>query len=213
MGLTLGKTLDRSYSVRIPLLDGYYNIRIFFNKRSTFLLFKVDPDFSKRKNLERTIKISMFKNLESSRFVETFLDLHCYRNNNLDILNQFQGIKSEYFHDVNIISSETINLSKIEVDDRVLYDTLTLYSISLISYSNEFLFLLAERQNIVKKLNKKVVRTTALQIATTPSIAIIDEFYQEKLKHEQIQNKQIIIPSETKTIIKLSEEEDKKEIR
>jgi hypothetical protein len=212
MGLTLGKTLDRLYSVRIPFLDGYYNIGIFFNKRSTFLLFKVDPDFSKRKNLERTIKISMFKNLESSRFVETFLELHCYRNNNLDIMNQFQGIKSEYFHDVNIISNETINLAKIEVNDRILYDTLTLYSISLTTYLNEFLFLIAERQNIIKKLNKKVVRTTALQIATTPSIAIIDEFYQEKLEHEQIQNKQIIIPSETKTIINLSEE-DKKEIK
>jgi hypothetical protein len=212
MGLTLGKTLDRLYSVRIPFLDGYYNIGIFFNKRSTFLLFKVDPDFSKRKNLERTIKISMFKNLESSRFVETFLELHCYRNNNLDIMNQFQGIKSEYFHDVNIISNETINLAKIEVNDRILYDTLTLYSISLTTYSNEFLFLIAERQNIIKKLNKKVVRTTALQIATTPSIAIIDEFYQEKLEHEQSQNKQIIIPSETKAIIKLSEE-DKKETK
>lgn len=212
MGLTLGKTLDRLYSVRIPFLDGYYNIGIFFNKQSTFLLFKVDPDFSKRKNLERTIKISMFKNLESSRFVETFLELHCYRNNNLDIMNQFQEIKSEYFHDVNIISNETINLAKIEVNDRILYDTLTLYSISLTTYSNEFLFLIAERQNIIKKLNKKVVRTTALQIATTPSIAIIDEFYQEKLEHEQIQNKQIIIPSETKAIIKLSEE-DKKETK
>lgn len=212
MGLTLGKTLDRSYNTRVPFLDGYYNIGVFFNKRSTFLLFKVDSDFPKRRSLERTIKISMFKNLESSRFAETFLELHNYRNNNLDILNQFQAIKPEYFYDISMISNETISLAKIEVDDRILYDTLTLYIICLSSYSNEFLFLIAERQNIVKKLSKKVVRTTALQITTTPGIDMLNEFYQERLKHEQIQDKQIITPSEMKSTIKLSEE-DKMEMK
>lgn len=205
MGLILGKALDRSYNLRLPFLDGYYNIGVFFNRRSTFLLFKVDPDFPRKKNIERTVKISMFKNLESSRFAETFLELHNYRNNNLDILSQFQNIKSEYFHDVNINSNETISVAKVEIDDRTLYDTLTIYNLCLTAYLNEFIFMIAERQNIVKKLNKKIVRTTAVQIATSPGIAMLDEFHQEKLQHEQIQGKKVITPSESKNIIKLSE--------
>ena len=44
---------------------------------------------------------------------------------------------------------------------------------------NEFLFLIAERQNIISKLQKKVVRSSAIQIATTSSIDLIDEFYED----------------------------------
>ena len=202
MGLTLGKALDRSYSLRIPFLDGYYNITVFFNKKSTFLLFKVDQDFPTKKNIERTAKIAMFKNLESSRFAETFLELHNYRNINLDILNQFHTIKPEYYHDCNIVINETINISKVEIVDKTFYDTLTFYGICLTTYSNEFIFIVAERQNIVKKLNKKVVRTTGLQIATTPAINLLDEYYKEKIESQM--RKDTVAPTNTE-VIKLSE--------
>ena len=96
MALTLGKSFDRNYNIRIPFLDGYYNIGIFFNKRSTFLLFKVDPDFSIATNQKHGVKINMFKNLESSKFCETFINLHNYKKSTLDIINQFDNIKSEY---------------------------------------------------------------------------------------------------------------------
>ena len=39
MGLNLGKQFNRNYNVRIPFLDGFYNIGVYFDKRSTFLLF------------------------------------------------------------------------------------------------------------------------------------------------------------------------------
>ena len=84
MSLKLGKSFNRSYNLRVPILDGYYNIGLFFDKKSTFLLFRVDPDFSHGK-FERNVKINMFKNLEQSKFCETFIDLHNYRKNTLDI--------------------------------------------------------------------------------------------------------------------------------
>ena len=67
MGLILGKSLDRSYNIRIPFLNGYYNIGVYFNKRSTFLLFKIDPDFPRRHEIDRSSKISMFKNLNKNQ--------------------------------------------------------------------------------------------------------------------------------------------------
>ena len=42
MALKLGKSFDRNYNIRIPFLTGFYDIGIFFNKKSTFLLFSVD---------------------------------------------------------------------------------------------------------------------------------------------------------------------------
>ena len=206
MGLQLGKQFDRCYTIRLPFLDGYYNIGLYYNKRSSFLLFRVDPDFVKKRQIDHTSKILMFKNLESSIFCETFLKLHSYRKASLDISNQFQEIKSEYHFDISFILNETINLSRLEVEDRILYDTLTVYGFTLTAYPTEFIYLIAERQNIIKKLNKKVVRTTGLQISTTASLNLVNEFHEESKKSGQVG---LTYPNiDTNKIIKLSDLDD-----
>ena len=96
MSLQLGKSFNRNYKIRLPFLDGYYDIGLFYNNKSSFLLFSVDSDFTKSKDLKHSIKVNMFKNIESSKFSETFLNLHSYRSSSLDIINQFKEIKPEY---------------------------------------------------------------------------------------------------------------------
>ena len=179
MSLKLGKTFNRSYEIRIPILDGFYNVGIFFDKKSTFLLFKVFGEFI-NSDFKHNIKINMFKNLQSSKFCETFIDLHNYKKNTLDIVNQFDKIKDEYTHDISFILNESIILSKVELNDKDVFDTLNIYAFTLNSYSDEFVFILTERHNILKRLGKKLVRTSGIQIATTPALKILDEFREEK---------------------------------
>jgi len=178
MPLSLGKQFNRNYNIRIPFLDGFYNIGIYFDKRSTFLLFGVNPDFS-TSSFEKNVKINMFKNLESSKFCETFLDLHNYRKSTLDISNQFEKIKPEYAGDLSFVFNETITLSKVDLHDKSVYDLLNIYGFTINSYMNEFIFILTERHNIVKRLGKKIVRTSGMQIATSPSLKTLDEYHQE----------------------------------
>jgi len=180
MGLKLGKSFNRSYNMRLSFLNGYYDIGVFFNKKSTFLLFSVDQEL---KNVDLSgIKVNMFKNLESSKFCETFLELHNFRKNTLDIINQFKCIKPEYYHEVSFIANETLNLSKVELNDsRVLYDSLNIYAFTLNSFIDEFIFIITERQNIIKKLNRKIVRTSGLQISTTRSIKMLNDYHIESL--------------------------------
>ena len=178
MSLELGKSFDRSYWLRLPFLTGFYNIGVFFNKRSTFLLFRVDPDFP---NKIIGNKISMFKNLESSKFCETFLKLHNFKKGTLDIQNQFNGIKDEYTNDVMFMLNEPISLYKVEVDDKIFYDTLVIYGLTLTQYSSDFIFLIAERQHIDKRINRKIVRTTASQISTASSLKVLEEYHEESL--------------------------------
>lgn len=201
--LTLGKLFDRNYNMQIPFLGGHYNIGTFFNKRSTNLLFSVEPDFDDMP-LKYGIKINMFKNLKSSKFAETFLNLHNFRKNTLDIVNQFESIKDEYSFDINFILNETLKLSKVEIDGRELYDTLNLYGFTITSYSDEFIFIIAERQNILKKLGKKLVRTTGCQISTSGALTILNEFYNESKNYgrEGLQQRPNI-PSEKKEILTL----------
>ena len=181
MGLTLGKSFNRNLNMRIPFLNGFYNLGIFFNKKSTFLLFSVNPDFNTEVEYKHNVKINMFKNLESSKFCETFIDLHNYRKNNLDISNQFKNIKADYYQDISFLLNETLTLSKIEVNGKDLFDVLNIYGFVMNSYVGEYVFIITERHNIVKKLNRKIVRTSGIQLATSAALNMLDDFHKESL--------------------------------
>ena len=200
MALTLGKSFNRNYRMRVPFLDGHYDIGAFFDKKSTLLLFSIDPIFHDSE-FKHNIKVNMFKNLESSKFCETFLKLHNYIKSTLDISNQFDSIKPEYYNDLSFVFNETLTLSKVEVDDRTFFDQLNIYGFTMNSHINEFIFILTERHNIVKRLGKKIVRTSGLQIATTPALEMLDDYH--------IESKQVRAGMErrapTNEIIKLSE--------
>jgi hypothetical protein len=201
MSLKLGKQFDRNYNIRIPFLRGFYDIGIFYNKKSTFLLFSVEQGL---RGFGEGAKVNMFKNLESSKFCETFIELHNYRKSTLDILNQFKCIKPEYYHEVSFLINESIVLSKVEINDRELYDCLNIYGFTLNSYMNEFIFLLTERQNIVRKFSRKIVRTSGLQIATSQAIDMLNDYHLEKITAGKAG---LEIRSPTHEIIKLDDEE------
>jgi len=112
--------------------------------------------------------------------------LHNNRSKSLDILNQFKEVKQEFLDDINFVFNETIILSKVDVGDNVFYDQLLLYMLTIPSYSNEFYYLIAERQNIIPKLRKKLVRTSSIQIGTSKSLSLIDEYYSEYKKSEKL---------------------------
>lgn len=183
MALTLGKQFDRNYNLRIPFLNSFYNIYIYFNKKSPLVLYNIDND--DKSSMDKHVNIKMFKNLTGSTFCETFLNLHDYKKTNLDIVNQFHEVKSEFTSDVLFICNESINLSKIQVDDRTLFDTITIYGFTVSSYLNEYCFIITERQHINQKLNKKIVRTTGIQFGSNESIEYIKEI-NNKIKEEGI---------------------------
>jgi len=57
-----------------------------------------------------------------------------------------------------------------------------IYGLTLSTCENEIIFLIAERQNISSKLRKKIVRTSAIQIATTNALKMVDEYFEESCK-------------------------------
>lgn len=206
MSLKLGKSFNRSYNLRLSILDGHYNVGLFLDKKSTFLLFRVDPDFS-NSSFKRNIKINMFKNLEQSKFCETFINLHNYRKKTLDISNQYDKIRDEYTHDISLFFNESIVLSKIELYDKDVFDTLNIYGFTMNSYIDEFIFIIAERHNVLKRLGKKIVRTSGLQIATTPSLELLDEYSNERRNTSEDAKSGFIPHGSSEGIIKLSDAE------
>ncbi len=141
----------------------------------------------------------MFKNLRSSKFCETFINLHDYKKSSLDIINQFDTIKESFNSDVNLFLNETINFSKIEVEKKTFYDTLSIFGFTMNIYNNEFAFIIAERQNVVRKLSRKIVRTTGIQISTSDPLKFLDDMSRKVTENRSIK------PVKPKETIKLSD--------
>ena len=94
--LTLGKSFNRCYNLRLPFLNGFYNIGVYFNNKSSFLLFSIDPDFQKSSGIEHSVKINMYKNLESSKFCETFLIKKSSDNKKEIFIRIIEKLKYDY---------------------------------------------------------------------------------------------------------------------
>ena len=178
MALKLGKQFNRNYDIRLPFLNGFYNIGIFFDTMSIFLLFGIDSEFLYTNNVINN-KINMFKNLESSKFCETFIELYNYKRSSLDIINQFKNIKPEYSGDVSFILNETLILNKININNKDIYDKLNIYGLTINTHKDEFIFIIVERHYILRRFERKIVRSTGIQISSLSGIDMLNDYHIE----------------------------------
>ena len=163
--LTFGPKINRSYVMYLPFMDDHVEVSVMFNKTNTYLGFNTDErTYHKHKNGD--IHSNIFKDLTKSSFAVTFLDVRDFRSRNLDIKQQFHNIMPKFQDKIQYQANETLKLSKVKTNGGEFDSTLYLYVFSLIDYGTEFLYFLAERQHIDVVLDKKVVRTCALQLCS-----------------------------------------------
>jgi hypothetical protein len=115
--------------------------------------------------------------LNDSIFAATFLDLRNYKSGNLDIYQQFNNIHNQFRDKIQYVTNETIKVSKVHTGNGDFKSSLYMYVFSFANYESEFLYFLAERQHIDTALNKKFVRTCALQLCS-------NDAYEDLLKSE-----------------------------
>jgi len=163
--LTLGSKLNRSYTLYLPFMEGNCEITILFNKSNSFIGFNLDQQnyINSRNNQS---KCFIFTDLCKSAFATSFLDIRDFRSKNLDIKQQFNNILPEYRDKIHYESNETIKLSKIITPKGKLESCLYIYAFRLTDYRNDFLYCLVERQHIDVAMDKKVVRTSAMQLSS-----------------------------------------------
>ncbi len=189
--LTLGNKLNRSYSLFLPFDGDFCTITILFNKSNSFIGFNLDSNhYVRSRNNE--LKCFIFNDLSKSAFASTCLDIRNVRTRNLDIKNQFNNILPDFRNNIHYDTNETIRLSKIiSSDDKKLESCLYVYVFKIIDSGNDFIYCLAERQHIDVMMDKKVVRTSAIQLSTNDAnedfITLIESSSRNLLDH----NKQV----------------------
>lgn len=163
--VTFGSRLNRSYSLYFPFLGEYITVTVFFSKANSSLAFKTTPRYNEQ-DRDSKLVVSTYKDLKQSIFSSTFLDIKDFKSENLDIRSQFSNILPDFKEKIQYVSNESIKLSKVQTDNGTFENLLFLYAFTFNDYVDDFLYLLAERQHIDTILNKKIVRTSAIQIST-----------------------------------------------
>ena len=187
--LTLGSKLNRLYTLYLPFMDDFCEITILFNKTNSFIGYNLDQrNYIKSRNGD--IKCFIFNDLSKSAFASSFLDIRNFRSRNLDIQQQFNNILPEFKNRLHYEINETIKVSKITTPKGKLEGCLYIYVFRLTDYGNDFLYCLAERQHIDIVLDKKIVRTAAIQISTNECnedlISMIEATNRRVVQYEKV---------------------------
>tara|TARA_Y100000310_G_C20687733_1_gene820207 strand:+ start:2295 stop:2918 length:624 start_codon:yes stop_codon:yes gene_type:complete len=182
--ISFGTKVNRSYTLYLPFKNTYIEVTIFFNKTSTYLAFKTDKQISMLCRNNELIS-NIYRDLKTSDFANTFLDIRDFSSKNLDIKNQFSNILNPYKEKVQYVCNESIKLSKIKTSNGMFDSLLYIYVFNFIDYSQNFLYFLAERQYIDCIIDRKIVRTCSLQLATPDCLEDITKlvkYYQNDSK-------------------------------
>jgi len=165
---TLGNKLNRLYSLHIPFMDSHCEISVIFNKSNSFIGFNLDQqNYIKSRNGE--LYSSIYQDLNKSEFATSFLDIRNFKSKTLDIKQQFHNILPDYKDKIHYETNETVKLSKVQTKKGNFESCIYIYIFRYTDFDNDFLYCLAERQHIDVVLDKKIVRTCAIQLASNDS--------------------------------------------
>ena len=103
--ITFGNKLNRRYSVYFPFLNTYGLYDIFFHRNNSYLAVNVDHRFVEYLK-ENNCWFYIFREIEKSPFVKTFLDIKDVQSKRVDIINQFFDIKEEHKGNIQYLNNE-----------------------------------------------------------------------------------------------------------
>ncbi len=162
---TLGSKLNRMYSIQLPFMKSTCQIDVAFNKSNSFIGFNLDQDHY-IKSRRGELRSAIYQDLNKSEFATSFLDIRNFKSKNLDIQQQFNNILPDYKDSIQYETNETIKLTKVQTKKGSFDGCLYIYIFRYIDFGDEFIYCLAERQHIDVVLDKKIVRTSAIQICS-----------------------------------------------
>lgn len=185
----LGTKLNRLYTLYLPFMDSFCEISVIFNKSNSFIGFNLDQkNYVRSRNNE--FRSIIYQDLDKSEFATSFLDIRNFKTRNLDIKMQFHNILPIYRDRVQYETNETIKLSKVQTKRGVYESCLYIYVFRYVDFGNNFLYCLAERQHIDIVLDKKIVRTGAIQLCS-------NEAFEDMAKIVETSNRNFLTASES----------------
>lgn len=170
--IELSDQLNRSVTIDTMINNIPMHVGILFNKRSSFLQFKICK--SKSYYEDRDIHITMFRQLSNSVFCKSFLFLENRTEGNIDYQNKFNGIKRNFKSEVFKFMAEKYDL-KIR-DNRKSNNYLLMLGFKLNGYEHDLNYFFIQRRCYNNVTNLNIIRTIGMQIANTKGLECMDKY-------------------------------------
>lgn len=163
----LNDKCDRAYTLKFSFQNRLGDMTVYYNTNNLFTAFNLDQ-YTYEKTCKRGFSNTIFFNLDRSLFAKTFLDLKNFKTNSCEIKNQYYGILPQHRSIIQCELQEKIVISSHKVlwDKYPQENNLIINMLRLSLYDQDFVYLIAQRQIIDKVLDKKLIRTSAIQIET-----------------------------------------------
>jgi len=173
--LKMPENLDRAFVVNAFPLGISTKFTVLFSKQNPGLRFSIDSDSNKINN--KNIDITMFRNLESSKFCQSFFSLETKEDEKFDYKNKFHGCNKQYEKNIFKYTQERIDLQMSTKADRPSNNYLLILGFKLFDLDDNLLFFFVQRRifNSITKLN--IIRTTGLQFSTKTGLIALDKYH------------------------------------
>jgi hypothetical protein len=162
------------------------NFAILHHKQTSALQFYINSNAKCIQN--KDVLISMYRNLEKSKFSQAFLKLDSRTDSNCDYQNKFIGVKPMLSKNLIPFFSERLNMKDGSNFDSKSSNKNYIMTLGwkIHGLEDDFLIYFVQRRcyNTVTRIS--IVRSISLQFSTPRGLELLDKYYQ--LKQDEIKD-------------------------
>lgn len=166
-------TLNRAAVMSAFICGKPLTFAVKYDKKSSALHFQLDSNSSLLR--DRSVKIQMYRNLETCRFCQLFFDMETRSEDGFDYRGKFQGIKQLYARHLIQFSREKYDF---QVNDKgkPSQNYMLILGWKLQDSDNDLLFYFVQRKCYNDATRTNIVRTAGLQLYTDRGLTFLDKY-------------------------------------
>ena len=167
---------NRALNIKLDYYKANLMLSVLFNKHNTYTAYHIDPLMYHK--LKQKNYINIFFDCKKSQFCDTFFDMSDYSDDGCNMVNNFNGIYTQYKDIMFYEDKETIILDKILHGTTFIENKIDINIIRLYKFKKDFLCCFVNRQFVNDK-KKKIIRSSCFTIYTKECNNYLQQLYKK----------------------------------
>jgi len=173
---------NRTLSINLDYRKNDLMLSVLFNKHNTYTAYHIDSSLYHR--LKHKNYINIFFDIKKSQFCDTFFDMTDYSDDGCSIINNFNGIYTQYKDIIYYENKETIILDKVLLGNTFIENKIDINILRLYKFKRDFLGCIVNRQFVTEK-KRKIIRSSYFCMYTKECNNYLQQLY-KKYKSDSI---------------------------
>lgn len=167
---------NRTLSINLDYRKNDLMLSVLFNKHNTYTAYHIDASIYHK--LKHKNYINIFFDIKKSQFCDTFFDISDYSDDGSSIVNNFNGIYTQYKDIMYYENKETIILDKILYGSNFIENKIDINIIRLYKFKHDFLCCIVNRQFVTEK-KRRITRSSCFTMFTKECNNYLQQLYKK----------------------------------